>query len=177
MATKRRTGFDWSILFFWLMATTWGWFLGRTLLPGIAGAAVGLALGILQSVVLQPHIARAWRWIPASALGWGLGWALALLIIPAPLEFLAGIVIGGALGLAQWLVLRRAVHWAGWWIVVSALGWMTGLSLLPGALLSGVLAGLLTGVALELLLRYPKQGKADVATARTAKRYQAQGPT
>jgi hypothetical protein len=174
MHTQRQDGFDWSILFFWLMATTWGWFLGRALLPGIAGAAIGLAVGILQSLVLQSRITGAWRWIPASAVGWGIGWAIALLVIPAPQEFLAGIVIGGTLGLAQWLVLRQAVHWAGWWIVVSVLGWMTGITLVPGVLLSGVMAGLLSGITLELLLRYPKPGKAKEEPARGAKRYRIQ---
>ncbi len=59
------------------------------------------------------------------------------------------------MGITQWLFLRRHLHQAGWWIVVSALGWTAGLTLLTGPLLVGAVAGAVTGIALELLLRYP----------------------
>jgi hypothetical protein len=72
----------------------------------------------------------------------------------------SGVVIGTMTGLAQWVILRKEVHWAGWWIVISALAWTTGLALIPGVLTSGVMPGAITGIALELLLRHPK-----VATA------------
>ena len=71
------------------------------------------------------------------------------------MALLAGIVFGAAVGSAQWLVLRREVHWAGWWIVISTLAWAAGLGLLPGFLMSGVMVGAMTGLALDLLLRYP----------------------
>jgi hypothetical protein len=69
--------------------------------------------------------------------------------------FLTGIVLGAAMGILQWLILQRHFYRAGWWIVVSALAWTAGLSLLTGPLLVGAVAGAVTGIALELLLRYP----------------------
>jgi hypothetical protein len=36
------------------------------------------------------------------------------------------------------------------------MGWTTGLTLFPGVILSGMMAGNLTGLALEILLRQPK---------------------
>ena len=67
-------------------------------------------------------------------------------------------------GAAQWLLLRREVHWAGWWILVSLLAWSAALSLapdfgsnaLPPLVLSGVTVAVVTGVALALLLNFPK---------------------
>jgi hypothetical protein len=56
----------------------------------------------------------------------------------------AGAVIGLILGSAQWLVLRRQVRSAGWWIVVNWLGWMTSLGVAAGIVdLVGVLGSLL----------------------------------
>jgi hypothetical protein len=53
------------------------------------------------------------------------------------------------------LVLRRQYRQAGWWIVVNPLAWTAGLTGLMGDLLVGVAVGAVTGIALELLLRYP----------------------
>ena len=61
------------------------------------------------------------------------------------------------MGIAGWIVLRRQVHWAGWWIMLSIVGWTTGLALLPGFLSTGATAGALTGIALVFLLGNPKK--------------------
>lgn len=141
------------------MATTLGWFLGGILLPGIGLVPSGVAIGIFQWLVLKQYISKAWRWITVSAIGWSMGWMISLVAISLGLDFLAGMVIGVATGAAQWLVLRRELHWTGWWVAVSAVGWSAGLSLLPGIMLSGIIAGVITGIALELLIRYPKPMK------------------
>jgi hypothetical protein len=59
------------------------------------------------------------------------------------------------MGTLQWLYLRRHFHRAGWWIVISTLGWTIGLAGIMGQLLVGAAVGAVTGIALELLLRYP----------------------
>ena len=66
------------------------------------------------------------------------------------------LIIGLTVGIAQWVILRRELHWAGWWIIFSIIGWTTGLTLLPGVMLTGTMAGVLTGIALEILLRHPR---------------------
>jgi uncharacterized YccA/Bax inhibitor family protein len=53
-------------------------------------------------------------------------------------------------------VLRSELDWAGWWIVISVVAWTTGMALLPGVMLTGVMAGAITGLALILLIRFPK---------------------
>lgn len=149
-------GFDWALVFLWMMATTLGWVLGRYLLPNLSFVVTGLAIGILQGFVLQHRIRKAWRWIVATTFGWLAGAAIGLGMVPHEFGFLAGFAAGAALGLSQWLVLWREVHWSGWWVMISIVGWSTGLVYLPGLLLTGASAGLLTGIALELLLRHPK---------------------
>jgi hypothetical protein len=98
---------------------------------------------------------KAWRWIIASAVGGVAGWALCFALLPPVLDFYSGLLLGTAMGLAQWVVLRREVRWAGWWIPVSGLAWSAGLAVFPGLFSSGAVAGAISGVALELLLRAP----------------------
>lgn len=155
MDVHRSKSFDWAFWFFWIMATTWGWILGGFLVAGIALLITGLAVAILQWLVLKQRIGRSWRWISVTGIGWAAGWVLVVAALPE-FDFMHGLVLGAATGLAQWTVLRREVYWAGWWIVISTIAWTTGLTLLPGALTSGVIPGALTGIALELLLRNPK---------------------
>jgi hypothetical protein len=138
------------------MATTLGLILGRLLFPNLSIVTIGLALGVLQGFILQHRIRDPWRWILATTLGWAVGAVILLLTLPNGMDFIAGVVMGLTTGTAQWLILRREVNWAGWWIALNIVGWSTGMGLLPGFLLTGVMAGAITGFAIELLLRYPK---------------------
>ncbi len=154
--------FDWALVFYWMMATTSGWLFGWLLWPPIALVTAGVLAGAVQCVVLLHRIRRAWRWILATTIGWLAGTAMVL--ISAGSGAFAGLAIGAFTGVAQWLLLRREVHWAGWWIVISALAWATSLSLapnpesvlLPRVVLSGVMPSVMTGITLELLLRNRK---------------------
>jgi hypothetical protein len=139
-----------------MMATAVAWVLGRLLLPNLAFVVIGIALGVLQFFVLQHRLRRAWRWIPATILGWWLGAVIVTFLLPSSMDFLAGVITGLSLGVAQWLVLRRELAWSAWWIVVNIVAWTTGYALLPGVLLTGVMAGLITGTALGLLLMLPR---------------------
>lgn len=156
MHQQNTLSFDWGFLLQWIMVTTVGWVLGQLLLPPLGLAASGIFIGVLQWVILQQQIGRSGKWIVASAVGWAAGWAIAMLVVPSDSRLLAGIVLGTTAGIAQWLVLRHEVQWAGWWIAVSPLAWATGLGLLPGFMLSGVIAGTMTGSALAILLQHPQ---------------------
>jgi hypothetical protein len=138
------------------MATTLGWLLGSFLLPGVALVTSGILVSVFQWFVLQGRIARPWRWIIVTSVGWFAGYLIAFLLVPQELNFFEGMIIGLAAGLAQWIVLRREVNWAGWWILFSMIGWTTGITLMPGLLLTGTMAGALTGFFLEILLRFSK---------------------
>lgn len=156
MARQKPVFFDWALWFQWIMATTLGWVLGRLLLPNLAIVTIGLAIGVLQWFVLQHRIHDPWRWILFTALGWAVGAIPLFIALPDGMDFVAGVIMGLTTGTAQWLILRREVYWAGWWIALNIVGWSTGMGLLPGFLLTGAMAGAITGIAIELLLRFPK---------------------
>lgn len=156
MSTTRIHSFDWAFWFQWMMATTTGWILGRFLLPNLSMVVIGIGIGVLQFFVLQYKIQQAWRWIVATLLGWTIGATLIWMFVQDGDDFFAGLIIGLSLGVAQWIILRQEVQWPAWWIVISIVGWTTGIGLLPGIFLTGVLAGAITGIAIELLLRFPK---------------------
>jgi hypothetical protein len=156
---------DWAFLFYWLMATTFGWLLGWLLLPTIGLVTAGVGAGIVQCFVLYRRIPRPWRWILATAVGWLAGVAIVIPVVPPGIGLLSGAIIGATTGTAQWWLLRRQVHWAGWWIAVSMLAWAMalaiGLDALPRVVLSGVVAGMMTGLVLNLLLGTPKPAEED----------------
>ena len=116
------------------MATTWGWLLGGLILPELTWVIAGVLVGIFQWLVLQGRVARPWSWIVATGMGWVAGYFITLFALPQELEVLTGMILGLTTGIAQWLILRRELHWAGWWIIFSMIGWITGLTLLPGSL-------------------------------------------
>jgi hypothetical protein len=76
------------------------------------------------------------QWLLASTVGWFVGfiisWLLAAIILGEDnginvLKLILGYFMGGAalgsvVGLMQWLVLRRQVSRAGWWVLASAAG-------------------------------------------------------
>lgn len=76
------------------------------------------------------------RWTLLSALGLSLGIAAAL-VLGAPIEAVVGMIlvtpvltglVGAVLGTSQWIVLRRRIANARWWIPASAIGLGTGLA-------------------------------------------------
>ena len=155
MSRLKISSFDWFFWFQWLMSTAVGWILGRFLLPNLAFVTIGIGLGIFQWLVLQNRIRNAWRWIIATSIGWLIGSSITMFLLPAGMDFIAGTIIGIGLGFAQWLILRYEYQWAGWWIMINVVAWTTGMALLPGILLTGVMAGVITGLAMELLSRTP----------------------
>lgn len=148
--TPRRTdAFDWVFWLQWVMLTTLGWLLGWTLFTEVGS---GVGIGVMQWWMLRTLFPQASWWMLASTLGGAVGWGIAIILVPSELGILAGAIVGAGIGVAQWLVLRRWVYQAGWWIPLSALGWALGLTGLLGAPLVGVVAGAATGVALPFLL-------------------------
>ncbi|MCL4867975.1 MAG: nucleoside hydrolase [Anaerolineae bacterium] len=90
---------------------------------------VGLATGTLQYAFLRRYLPRMGWWVLATTGGWLIG--MLLFLIPdwpnqtnRFLNFgLIFFVIGLAIGIAQWLLLRRRLFQAGWWIAANVVGW------------------------------------------------------
>jgi len=147
---------DWALWFYWIMATTMGWLIGTIFFNGIPVVISGALISALQWAVLYKRIHKAWRWAIFSSLGWVSGYVFFVFLSALRLEIPAGIPIGLIVGFAQWLLLRKEVDWAGWWIIISIMAWTTGINLMPGLLTSGALPGALTGFTLVLLFRFSK---------------------
>ncbi|MFI8974498.1 hypothetical protein ACIGO9_16550 [Nocardia asteroides] len=107
-----------------------------------AGAGEGAVLGMFQARALRPAIPdlgyRAW--VAATALGALVAWSVAMALTRAdvvrewpasraiPVLCTGGAVVIAALGVTQWVVLRRYLTRAGWWIAATALSWAAGLT-------------------------------------------------
>jgi hypothetical protein len=150
----KSNSFDWALWFYWIMATTLGWLLGRIFFQGIPVVISGVVVAAFQWAVLYQRIHKAWRWLLVSSLGWIIGYILYIMFFSSNFRLLMGPLMGATVGIAQWFVLRKGVDWAGWWIIISILAWTTGLTLVPGLLTSGSLPGALTGLTLVILFRF-----------------------
>ncbi len=132
---------------------------------------MGLVTGAVQYGLLRRILPRMGWWVLATAGGWLLGMSLIAAFIrlqwmvSAQLD-LTFILVALSIGLAQWLVLRRRLPRAGWWILASLLGW--GLVALAnrgnsidqyGLLVLGFFPGCATAAALFLLMRQVQQGE------------------
>jgi hypothetical protein len=158
-------------------------------LIGLGGGAVlGGVMGVAQGLVLRRHTPMNAWWVLASIVGGALGLALGMpmadaLMLPSSVPTVrgaataiawrvaiqagvTGAVVGIVMGSAQWLVLRRFIRSAGWWVIVNGLGWMAALGLgaaiingagLIGALLlSGLTGGVITGIVMQRWLHQAK---------------------
>lgn len=158
------------------------------IIMGLAlGTVMGATGGYFQWVVLRERVAGAGLWWLASALGAGLamganeaantGENYALTVV------LLGFVFGVVGGLLQWLILRRNLARAGWWLLANFLGSLVSAIALPIAaiigesgnwalaiatfgLVFGAGNGAITGTMLVWLLRQSHTGYIeDLATA------------
>jgi len=124
---------------------------------GIAGALAGL----YQWALLRKRLNGVGSWIPVTVACWAGGTAIAYGLTKAQdsetltewLIFLLAATAGGAiLGAGQWLLLRRSLKRAQWWIPASALAWalavpasnlMPFLSFPPGVISRVIMGGVL----------------------------------
>jgi hypothetical protein len=167
-----------GLLVGWVLATVLGsglgwaaaWGLSFAVPAGLATAALGLVMGAVlgaaQAVLLRTHLKPAWPWVLVTALAWAVGFpggiALAYRFgwVEAVLGGVVGAVVGLLQGLLQWGLLRGQVTQAGWWILASLFGWAVALfyyrpGLSAAGLFYGLLAGIVTGVALLWLFYRP----------------------
>jgi hypothetical protein len=121
----------------------------------VFGAVTGTIIGALQFVVLRSLLQRlvsrrfAFRagwWVLATAVGVGVTHAIGD-AAPSPVTYaMLAVLAGAVVGILQWVVLRRLVKRAGWWVIASIVGWFVGL--IVGMFLANS-AGLTTSTGLE----------------------------
>lgn len=91
---------------------------------------VGFVTGLLQYGLLRRYLPHMGWWVLATTGGWLLGGFLILIsgwLNIWPYESfdldLAFIVMGLSIGVGQWLLLRRHLPRAGWWVGANVVGW------------------------------------------------------
>ncbi len=155
------------------------------------GAIFGAAGGAMQWLVLRRHVAQTGGWALATAVCYTLAGITTALIfsLPSSAVAVAGLVAfatvaGVAGGILQWLILRRKLARAGWWVLASILGLMVGMGIggpvamtlgqagrvieptIVFGILFGVGVGAIPGAALVWLLRQsPSSNIEGMATA------------
>ncbi len=182
----------WSLLAAWICASAIGWaagLAGGTLLTMAAAdltwvnedrfftlatlISLGLTIGAAQSMVLRRYLPQPVRWVAATLAGHLL---CLIIIIGGNLTRLGAVgawddvlllgLLGAAIGVPQWWVLRQHYRMAGLWVLGIAVGFLWFVWMLidpshsPGELvvrgtLIGALAAAVTGVTLVRLVRQP----------------------
>ena len=104
------------------------------LLPYIFWPTFALVNGLWQYYLLRRYLPGIGWWIGATALGWLLALFGTRFLYTASMATTLGVnsilfelvnilLSGGAIGLAQWLVLRQRVPHSAWWILANLIGW------------------------------------------------------
>lgn len=99
------------------------------------GAVFGVLLGVGQWLALQNRVpwAKSWLWATVGAGVAGYSAMICYNVIDVLLDtdptlvhalINTGAYMGGMIALAQWLLLRKHVRQAGWWIGVVMLSWV-----------------------------------------------------
>ena len=161
----------------WTVETALGAFAGLAMMAILvfAGTFEGAVVGVAQALVLRRWLkGLSWKkWVLATAVGALVAWILGMLPTtlmdfsaeatntPAPeisdamqyaFAILLGAVAGPILGFAQWILLRRHVHKAGWWLAANSAGWALGMPLVFVVAGSAPPEGITVGFALVVVL-------------------------
>lgn len=114
----------------------------------------GVLVGVAQQAVLRDRLAslRKRIWVLATAAGAACAWILGMIpstalalrpqdaaasqvaepgaLVQYALAGVLGLIAGPVLGFAQWIVLRRHVARAAWWLWANAAAWAIGMPLI-----------------------------------------------
>jgi len=141
------------------------------LLQYILWPVFGLLYGYLQYLLLRRYFPRMGWWVLVTTLSLSLTFLemdLGRFVFSSlgidPYSIVSGVfalmLVGGFLGAAQWLVLRRHIPNAVWWIPASMLGWgSVGVTGSIGVFSALVYPAAVTGLALYFLLKPSQKRK------------------
>lgn len=153
--------------------------LARILVPLFAGILIGVA----QWLVLRAYVTNSADWVLYLAGSWVLGYTLGLWIVDllsanrilgAAISYL---IFGAIIAVFQYPILRREIPHLWVWILANMVGWGLGAYLSQLAIaglfgtnpanlivtttvnmaVTGLVAGLITGVALVWIVRKPER--------------------
>lgn len=109
--------------------------IGGLVSGALAGVLAGAVIGTAQWLALRGRLEVNAGWIPATALGLGVGDAVGAALTGAGTSIVAlvvtGVAAGVAVGASQWMILTRDAPAAerrrlSWWPAVVAVAWPLG---------------------------------------------------
>jgi hypothetical protein len=113
-----------------------------TLFESIASGVLGALVGLAQWLVLRQVKPGTHFWVLATIVGYVLCSEMLLIFQFGRsilyFDTLTFLKIGIVLGIVQWIVLRKWVYQASWWIVTSFLSWLFAFSIIYVENLAGV---------------------------------------
>jgi hypothetical protein len=130
----------------------------------IFGLSIGGIKGLLEELILRKWKIRWNGWIPVSMLGWAFGVTIAVGLAAVHSNLGINQLLGGmVIGFSQWVLLRRYLPKAYWWIIVSVVGSFAILSYIPlgytflmmlESFIIFIVAGLFTGIMASVTLSW-----------------------
>ena len=97
----------------------------------VIGAVFGATVGTAQWFVLRRYFDRVGWWVLLTFIGWVAYWELNnmnLLVKAQGIAFIPDLlnlaIFGVILGVLQWLLLRKKIPSAGWWVPANIAGMM-----------------------------------------------------
>jgi hypothetical protein len=159
-----RTSTDWGFVLQWVVACS----IVEAVFLSLGDDWVGVSVPITQSVVLSRRVRWAWWWFMASTAAWFTTFWLAWNVGGSFSKFTLYIPLLGLLfGFFQWTIIRdRLVHSARW-LISSPASWaiasLVGESLMrlmgnTGYAVGFAVGGVLSGITLDYMFRYPERG-------------------
>jgi hypothetical protein len=152
--------------------------LARVVIPLLAGTLIGLA----QWLVLRNYLTRVHDWILSLAGSWVVGFVVGLYVVDFISRSFLGVMVsyllfGVIVAVFQWPLLRREIPQLWLWIAANVAGWALGayasqlaiaglfgenpaslaVTTLVNSTVTGLVAGLITGVALVMIVRKPER--------------------
>jgi hypothetical protein len=132
----------WGLWLQWVLASTLGFAMGAAIGNAVTDliftALFGAVGGFMQWLVLRRQIAGAGWWVLASTLGFAIAPIAAIAGVmvmsqvmsldgnPLTAPILLGVIFGVLSAIMPWLVLRRQLARAGWWVPAHLLGSLVG---------------------------------------------------
>ena len=149
------------------------WYVFIFIILALSGAMIGAWFGFMQWLPLRARILQSRKWIGASSFGVAIGsplsWLVYRWIFESPIAnrpdgfyfsfgyayVTFGVLLGLAIGVSQWSVLRQQVYGAGWWIIVLPICFALGISFANFYLLSGAFALPIHRLTQRLIVEIP----------------------
>lgn len=144
MATMRieRTRVEWGFWLQWVLASILGFAMGAAIGNAVTDliftALFGAVGGFMQWLVLRRQIDAVGWWVLANTLGFAIAPLAAIAGVmvmsqvmsldgnPLTATILLGVIFGVLSAIMPWLVLRRQLARAGWWVPAHLLGSLVG---------------------------------------------------